>query len=164
VPLDPRDFDRSECTVARTMAIVGERWTLLVLRETFYGVRRFEDLQRAVGCARNVLSARLARLVEHGILDRVPYRDEGQRERHEYRLSPRGHDLFPIVIALMQWGDRWLVGPEGPPVEVRHRDCGARVSAVLRCAAGHAPLTARDTEPLPAPRLVAAARKRRSRS
>ena len=124
---------------------MGERWTLLVLREAFNGVRRFEQLQERVGCARNLLSVRLASLVEHDVLERVPYREPGSRVRHEYRLTEKGVELFPILIALMQWGDKHALGETGPPVVVRHRDCEAPVEAVVRCAKGHEPLTARDT-------------------
>ena len=136
------------CSIKRTLDVLGERWTLLVLREAFYGVRRFDDFQRNIGCARNILSSRLAALVERGILRREPYREPGSRSRHEYRLTEKGIDLFPILIALMQWGDRWEADPQGPAVSVRHRDCEAPVEVVIQCAAGHRPLSARDTEPV----------------
>ncbi|SDD51378.1 transcriptional regulator, HxlR family [Geodermatophilus telluris] len=131
------DFDRARCSVAATLAVVGEKWTLLVLREAFLGVRRFADLQRALGAPRAVLTDRLHRLVAEGLLVRVPYRAPGERERHEYRLTDRGRDLHPAVVALMQWGDRWLAGDGDPPLALTHRDCGAPVSLGLRCAAGH---------------------------
>lgn len=142
-----RAASRERCSVGRALEVLGERWTILVMREAFYGLRRFDEMQRAIGCARNILADRLATLVERGVLSRVSYRDEGQRERFEYRLTPMGFEAFPVVIALQQWGDRWVSTPGGPPMEVRHRDCGARVHAELRCTAGHRALTARDTEP-----------------
>jgi DNA-binding HxlR family transcriptional regulator len=145
--------------VAATLAIVGEKWTLLVLRELFYGVRRYEDFLEIIGCARNILSDRLRKLVAHDLIRRAAYREEGQRERFEYRLTPRGIDFFPVLMALMHWGDRWLAGKYGPPVVVGHRDCGATVSTEIRCASGHGPLTARETAPVPG-----AARARRARS
>jgi DNA-binding HxlR family transcriptional regulator len=146
---DRFQYSAENCSIRRTLDIVGEKWSLLVLREAFYGVRRFSDFERALGCARNILSARLGTLVDEGILTREPYRDPGSRARYEYRLTEKGLELFPALIAVMHWGDRWTADPEGPPVEVRHRDCGERVAIELRCAAGHGPLTARDTEALP---------------
>jgi DNA-binding HxlR family transcriptional regulator len=145
------------CSVARTLEVVGEKWTLLVLREAFYGVRRFDQFHQVLGCARNLLSVRLATLVEHGLLERRSYRQPGQRTRHEYRLTDKGRDLFPAIVALMQWGDRWTADQDGPPVVLRHRDCGAAVGVVLHCDAGHTGLAARDTVPEPGTgaRLVA---------
>ncbi len=144
-------FSGDNCSIKQTLDVVGEKWAFLILREAFYGVQRFEDFLAAIGCARNILSARLATLVEHEILQRVPYRELGSRERTEYRLTTKGRELFPALVALMQWGDRWTAGPTGPPVEIRHRDCDHPVQAVLQCSAGHAPLSARDTYPVPGP-------------
>jgi DNA-binding HxlR family transcriptional regulator len=143
-----RDYSAEDCSIARTLESVGEKWTLLILRESFFGVRRFEDIQRGVGCARNLLSARLGKLVEQGILRREPYREPGRRQRYEYRLTDKGRELFPIVIALMDWGDRWATAPGGPPDEDSHRGCDAPVHADLSCAHGHTGLTARDTYPV----------------
>lgn len=154
-----RRAPRDRCSVAHALAVLGERWTILVLREAFYGIRRFDEMQRAIGCARNVLADRLATLVEHGVLARVGYRDEGQRERFEYRLTPMGFEAFPVILALMQWGDRWLPAPGGPPIEVVHRGCGAKVHAELRCEKAHGALTARDTEPRPLGKVAAPKRK-----
>jgi DNA-binding HxlR family transcriptional regulator len=143
-------YSAENCSVKRTLDVVGEKWTLLVLREAFYGARRFEQLHARIGCARNLLSDRLATLVAAGLMQRVAYRDTGQRERHEYRLTEKGLDLFTAIVALMQWGDRWEADHDGPPVEILHRDCGHRVEAVLRCSHDHI-VTARDTEPVPGP-------------
>jgi DNA-binding HxlR family transcriptional regulator len=142
-------YSAENCSIGRTLDIVGEKWTLLVLREAFYGVRRFADFHRALGCARNLLSARLRTLVEEGILSRAPYHDPGARVRFEYRLTDKGMELFPALVALMQWGDRWTADPQGPPVELRHRDCGHRVRVELRCTGEHGHLVAYDTEALP---------------
>jgi DNA-binding HxlR family transcriptional regulator len=155
--MDRLRYSAENCSIARTLEIVGERWTLLVLREAFYGVRRFEEFSSAIGCARNVLSARLAKLVEEGVLERRPYREPGQRVRHEYRLTDKGRELLPALIALMQWGDRWEADPQGPPVVVRHRDCGGTMRVDLSCDEGHTRLTARDAEPVPGPGARAAA-------
>lgn len=142
-------YSAENCSIGRTLDIVGEKWTLLLLREAFYGVRRFADFHRALGCARNLLSARLRTLVEEGILSQVPYHESGSRGRFEYRLTDKGLELFAAVVALMQWGDRWTADAAGPPVEVRHRDCGRAVRVELRCANGHGHLSARDTVAVP---------------
>ena len=144
-------YSSDNCSIARTLELVGEKWTLLILREAFYGVSRFEDIHRSVGCARNLLSTRLATLVDEGILRREPYREPGQRARSEYRLTDKGRELFPVAIALMDWGDRWLADREGPALELRHRDCDAPVHAELVCEHGHRELTIRDTYPVPGP-------------
>ncbi|PWW23949.1 HxlR family transcriptional regulator [Geodermatophilus normandii] len=133
----PPDYDRARCSVAGTLAVVGEKWSLLVLREAFLGVRRFADLQCALGAPKAVLTDRLNSLVAQDLLARVPYRDEGARQRHEYRLTERGRDLYPALVALMQWGDRWLAADGVAPLELTHRGCGAPVTLGLRCGAGH---------------------------
>ena len=114
-------------------------------------MRRFDDFHRAIGCARNILAARLATLVDHGILERDRYQESGCRPRWEYRLTDKGRELFPALVALLQWGDRWTADPDGAAVELRHEGCGAGVGAELRCDAGHGPLTARDVVPEPGP-------------
>ena len=114
-------YSTDNCQVGRALEVIGETGTMLVLREVFNGVRRFDDMRRHSGVSRQVLSNRLATLVDHGILHRVPYQDEGSRVRHEYRLTPKGFDLYPVLAALAQWGERYLADPEGPPVEFAHR-------------------------------------------
>ncbi len=141
-------WDRSRCSVAGTLSVVGEKWSLLVLREAFFGVRRFADFQRVLGAPRAVLTDRLATLVEEGILRRVPYQDEGERQRHEYRLTHKGIDLYPTLVALMQWGDRYLSDGD-VPVELEHKDCGASVRLALVCDAGHEVSGAREVRPVP---------------
>ena len=120
-------------------------------------MRRFDDFHTALGCARNLLAARLKTLVTHGLLERAAYTDERGRGRHEYKLTDRGRELFPVVVALMQWGDKWTADAAGPAVELFHRDCGEPVTVQLTCAVGHAPLGARDTEARPGPGAVSAA-------
>ncbi|GAA5081864.1 DNA-binding HxlR family transcriptional regulator [Thermocatellispora tengchongensis] len=144
-------FRVDNCSIEATLGIVGEKWTFLVLREAFNGVRRFADLQAGTGAPRQVLSARLARLVEEGLLRKVPYREPGQRQRDEYRLTQKGLDLYPIMVALMHWGDRYLAGDDGPPVLLTHRDCGAPVELHMRCAEGHEVASAREITPRPGP-------------
>lgn len=133
-----RDVESGRCSVARAASVVGDGWTVLVLRDLFNGIRRFDDLAAHLGVARNVLTRRLAALVEEGVVERVPYREPGARERHEYRLTPAGRDLRPVILALLAWGDAHRAGPEGPPVRVEHAGCGAPVHVELRCAQGHA--------------------------
>ncbi|HEY1345249.1 MAG TPA: helix-turn-helix domain-containing protein [Streptosporangiaceae bacterium] len=145
------DYDTANCTIGATIGIIGERWTFLVLREVFNGVRRFDDMQRRTGAPRQVLSDRLARLVERGLLRKVPYQERGQRSRQEYRLTEAGLDLYPVLVALMQWGDRHAAGPAGPPALLTHRDCGEPVRLELTCAAGHGLASAREVTPLPGP-------------
>lgn len=144
-------FSTENCTVGRTMEILGERWTVVVLREVFNGIRRFEDIRRHTAIPRQVLTNRLALLVEHDILRRAPYQPPGSRQRHEYRLTAKGMDLYPIMVAIAQWGDRYVADPEGPPVEFRHRDCGARMGLVLTCQEGHQVDEPREVVPVPGP-------------
>lgn len=130
-------FDSEACSIARTLSLIGDRWTLLVLRDVSNGVRRFDDLVSHLGVARNVLSRRLAALTEAGLITRTAYRVEGARERHEYRLSHAGRELIPVLLAIMAWGDRHLAEPEGRPAIARHADCGAQVRVLVTCEAGH---------------------------
>src|SRR3954451_14740501 len=119
-----RTYDNQVCSVARALELVGERWTLLILRDAFAGVRRFDDFQRGLGIARNVLADRLGRLVEAEILERRRYQEHPPRD--EYRLTERGRDLYPVVFSLMRWGDRHAA-PDGPPRLVLHRDCDGEI-------------------------------------
>src|SRR6266516_2326119 len=113
---------RRVCSVARTLDVIGERWSLLVLREVFLGVRRFESIREATGAPRAVLADRLRSLVDAGVLVRREYREDGARTRHEYRLTEAGRELQPALTALMQWGDKYLPVPGGPPLIVEHAD------------------------------------------
>ena len=145
------DYDTSNCNIAAALSTVGEKWTFLVLREAFNGVRRFDDMQRRTNAPRQVLSNRLAHLVADGILRKVPYQEEGQRPRSEYRLTEKGIELFPVIVALLEWGDKYAARPGGPSVELTHRDCGAPVHLELACSAGHTLGSARDVTPVPGP-------------
>jgi len=129
------------CSVARTLSVVGDRWTLMILRDAFLGARRFEQFG-AVGLTRHRLSDRLRRLVHAGVLDRVPYQDRPRR--FEYRLTEKGRDLYPVIVSLVRWGDRWMAGDDGPPVELVHRDCGHVVMPELACPHCARPVAARD--------------------
>ena len=141
------DYDSANCTIGATVDILGERPTFLVLREAFNGVRRFDDMQRRTGIPRQVLTQRLSRLVDGGLLRKVPYQENGQRPRSEYRLTEKGLDLYPVVISLLEWGERWMTDEQAPPVvELRHRTCGATIHPHLACPSCGDPLTARDIE------------------
>lgn len=121
------DYEGQLCSIARTLELVGERWTLLVIREVFLGRRRFSEMQRTLGVARNVLAGRLQRLVDADILERRLYSE--RPERHEYFLTEKGLDLWPTVVAMMHWGDKHFPAPDGPPTVLVHKgDCGGEVN------------------------------------
>jgi DNA-binding HxlR family transcriptional regulator len=141
------------CSIARAMEILGERWTFLILREAFYGVRRFSDMQRNLGIARNILSTRLHTLVSAGIFERRLYHEEP--ERYEYRLTPAGRDLYPSIVTLMRWGDEHLQGELGPPVVLRHK-CGHEADPVLVCSHCREELHPHDVTPERSPLVDAA--------
>jgi DNA-binding HxlR family transcriptional regulator len=135
--LDPRAGWKAErCTIAKAIDVVSTRSAILILREAFYGTTRFDDFAERVGISEPVAAARLRELVDEGLLEREDYREPGQRTRQQYRLTEKGADLFPVLVALMEWGDRWL-DDRGGPIELLHRDCGEPVGVELRCAAGH---------------------------
>ncbi len=146
-------FSSENCSLLRALDLVGERWTLLVIREALLGVRRFDDFARAIGCARNLLATRLARLADADILIRIPYREPGQRIRDEYALTSRGRELATSVVALMEWGDRHLADAKGAPLKLRHRSCGKTVHATLSCAT-HGAVSPRDVALAPGPGAV----------
>ncbi|MCW3017430.1 MAG: transcriptional regulator, HxlR family [Solirubrobacterales bacterium] len=125
------DYPAQVCSVARALEVVGERWTLLILRDVFLGVRRFEDIQRDLGIARNVLASRLEGLVERGVLAKRAYQE--RPPRHEYVLTDKGRDLWPVVNALMVWGDQHAPTAEGPPTVLTHHGCGGELDADRVC-------------------------------
>jgi DNA-binding HxlR family transcriptional regulator len=132
-------------SVGRTLSLVGERWTIMILRETFFGVGRYGQLARNLCIPRPTLSLRLRKLVDAGLLDRVLYSTDP--ERYEYRLTQAGRDLFPAVIALMRWGDIHLAGPEGPPIVLRHDTCGNPTHPRLTCDVCGEEINARNVTP-----------------
>jgi DNA-binding HxlR family transcriptional regulator len=141
-------YDTQICSVARTLELIGERWTVLIIRDAFLGVRRFDDFQRSLGIARNVLQGRLERLTESGIMERVRYQE--RPERFEYKLTDKGLDLWPVVVALLKWGDRHAA-PEGPALILEHRGCGGQVNDRRICDECGAMLERRDVRALPGP-------------
>jgi DNA-binding HxlR family transcriptional regulator len=126
-----RTYDDQICSLARTLEVVGERWTLLIVRDALHGIARFEDFQASLDIARNTLTDRLGLLVDYGVFDRVLYQE--RPERHEYRLTRRGRDLVTAIVALIEWGDTHRPDPDGPPRRIEHAGCGGRVVARLYC-------------------------------
>jgi DNA-binding HxlR family transcriptional regulator len=149
-----RDYAGQNCSIAGTLELIGERWTLLILRDAFHRVRRFEDFQRRLGIARNVLSNRLQTLVDAEILERRLYQEHPAR--YEYRLTEKGIDLWPVLMALTRWGDKY-VAENGPPVLIEHKNCGGAVDDHLMCERCGAALGARDVWVSEGPGRVAAA-------
>src|SRR3954452_201534 len=134
---DRGTWQATRCSMDKALGVVGTRSALLLMREAFYGTRRFDDFAARVGITEAVAAARLRELVSAGLLERRPYREPGQRTRHEYVLTEMGRDLAPAALALMQWGDKYLTGTAGAPLELTHADCGAPVHVEVRCESGH---------------------------
>jgi len=125
------DIADTRCSIARALSVVGDRWTLLLLREAFLGARRFEEYRANTGAARHLVSERLALLVEHGVLERVRYSD--RPARFEYTLTDKGAGLHPVIVSLLAWGDRWMPHEDGRSLTLVHGPCGATVTPELRC-------------------------------
>lgn len=124
-------YDLDNCSMRRALADIGETWALLILREAIYGVRRFDDFARALGCGRGVLSDRLKKLIATGVMERRTYVEEGQRPRAEYHLTEKGEGLFPALLALSQWSERWAPPPDGPVASVREKASGRAVRTLM---------------------------------
>jgi DNA-binding HxlR family transcriptional regulator len=139
-----RTYEGQDCSIARALEVIGERWTLLILRDAFLGVRRFDDFQRDLGVSRGVLTQRLQRLCDEGVLERQRYQEHP--ERFEYRLTQKGRDLWPVLMSLVKWGDRHESTEHGPPRLFVHRSCGGEITERLTCAKCGAEMTARDVE------------------
>jgi DNA-binding HxlR family transcriptional regulator len=136
-----RDYPTQYCSVASTLEIVGERWTLLIVRDIFLGVRRFDDLQRSLGVARNILQSRLERLVDEGIVVKRPYQE--RPVRYEYRLTTKGADLWPVLVSLVHWGNQYALEGD-PPILIQHRDCGGELDDRRRCTVCGADVSVTD--------------------
>jgi DNA-binding HxlR family transcriptional regulator len=135
--LSPRSgWAADRCSIADALDVIGARSTFLILREAFYGTTKFGDFAERVGLTEAVVAGRLKELVEQSLLVREDYREAGQRTRQRYLLTEKGADLFPVLVSLMEWGDRWLAS-DGGPVEFRHSDCGAHVGVHVMCDEGH---------------------------
>ena len=148
-PMLGNDYDNQMCSIAGALEVVGERWSLLIVRDVFLGLRRFDEIQADLGIARNVLHTRLRRLLDHGVLEKRLYQE--RPPRYEYRLTEKGLDLWPTMVALMKWGDRYAAPAAGPPVLLEHRGCGGAVDEHRVCQACGARLSVRDAKALPGP-------------
>ena len=137
------------CSIAKTLDVIGEWWTLLILRDAFRGTRRFDDFQASLGLARSVLTARLRKLTEHGILERHAYSDHPPR--YEYRPTEKGQALFPLIVAMIHWGDTWAPSEAGPPVVLIHDTCGNVTQPMLTCRHCHGEVSAANTHSAPGP-------------
>ena len=144
-------YSTENCQIGRALETLGEKGAFIVLREAFNGITRFDDMQRHSGLSRQVLSNRLALLVDQGILRRNAYQDNGSRTRHDYRLTGKGIDLYPTLAALSDWGARYCADADGPAVQIAHRGCGGQVHAALVCDVGHPVAAPRDVAPQPGP-------------
>ncbi len=152
--MPPRtNFATMRCPVARTMAVVGERWSILVLREAFYGATRFDEFERNLGIAPNILSARLRSLTEHGVLEKLPHAGG-------YRITEKGRDFFPAFLALKRWGDRWMTDERGPLIVLEERETGREVTAPPVLASNGQPLMPEHVRVLPGPGANSAIRTR----
>ena len=136
-----RSYEGQNCSIAKSLELIGERWTMLIVREVFLGNRRFDEMATRLDIARNVLTARLTRLVDEGVLTKARYQE--RPERFEYRLTEKGIDLWPVIVSLLQFGDRYYA-PDGPPMVLVHKDCGGRVDEHRICDTCGARLRARD--------------------
>jgi DNA-binding HxlR family transcriptional regulator len=146
--VERKSFADMHCSVAQCLEVVGEWWSMLIIRDAFLGVTRFDEFQERLGIARNILNQRLIRLVEEGVLDKVAYSDHPPR--YDYRLTAKGRDLWPVVTAMRQWGDKYAA-PDGPPLRVVHKKCGKASQGVMTCSVCGEPLTARDVRAVRGP-------------
>lgn len=146
--VERKSFADMHCSVAQCLEVVGEWWSMLIIRDAFLGVTRFDDFQERLGIARNILIQRLTRLVEKGVLDKVAYSDHPPR--YDYRLTTKGRDLWPVVTAMRQWGDKYAA-PDGPPLQVVHKNCGKTSHAIMTCSTCGEPLALRDVRAVRGP-------------
>jgi DNA-binding HxlR family transcriptional regulator len=142
-------YDTQVCSIARSLEVVGERWTLLIIRDLFLGLRRFDELQANLGVARNVLASRLEKLVAEGVVEKALY--EERPPRHEYRLTEKGTELFPLIATMVAWGDAHAPAPDGPPTLLVHRGCGGALDAHQLCTTCGKALSAAEVQALPGP-------------
>lgn len=146
--MERKSFEHMSCSVAQCLEVIGEWWTMLVVRDAFLGVRRFDEFQERLGIARNVLALRLSKLVDVGVLQRRQYQE--RPERFEYVLTAKGRDLWPVLNAMRQWGDLHAA-PDGPPLKLVHRQCGHAAALVLTCSHCGARVSHRDVQAEPGP-------------
>jgi DNA-binding HxlR family transcriptional regulator len=149
--MERKSFSEMHCSVAQCLEIVGEWWSLLIIRDVFLGVTRFDQMQERLGISRNVLNQRLASLVSAGVLAKVPYSEHPPR--FDYRLTDKGRDLWPVITTMRQWGDRYAA-PDGPPMELIHKGCAQVTQAKLVCSECGEPMGPRDVRGVPGPGAV----------
>jgi DNA-binding HxlR family transcriptional regulator len=149
--MERKSFSEMHCSVAQCLEVVGEWWSLLILRDAFLGVTRFDEFQRRLGISRNVLNQRLASLVDAGVLVKVLYSEHPPR--YDYRLTEKGRDLWSVVTAMRQWGDKYAA-PDGPPLRLVHKNCGQIAEAQLVCSVCGEPVRARDVSAISGPGAV----------
>lgn len=140
------DIGSQPCSIARTLSVLGDRWTMLILRNAFMGMHRFDDFQQNLGVTRHVLSERLKRLVEHEILVKVPYFD--RQERFEYRLTEKGLELYPLLLSMSKWADKWMDGGQGAPVQYVHTACRNLFQPLLVCSECREEVHAKQVKPV----------------
>ena len=157
--MERKSFEDMRCSVAQCLEIVGEWWSMLIVRDALRGVRRFDEFQERLGIARNMLSARLQKLVEFGVLEKQAYQDNPPR--YDYVLTEKGRALWPVITSLRQWGDEYAA-PNGKPVEVTHKACGQQSEFVLTCAHCGERVTDRDIEVRPGPGSQRSPRRKRA--
>ncbi|MBT4519847.1 MAG: helix-turn-helix transcriptional regulator [Halieaceae bacterium] len=145
-------IDQQRCSIARSLSVVGERWTLLILRDAFLGTRRFDKFQQNLGITRHRLSERLSKLVKHSVLVKVQYNN--RPPRYEYRLTRKGLALYPVLMSLVAWGDEWMNDGMGPPLELVHLNCGEKIHAVASCSTCGEPLRPEEVRPQLGPALM----------
>lgn len=143
-----KSFSEMHCSIAQCLEVVGKRWSLLIVRDVFLGVTRFDEMQQRLGISRNILNQRLARLVEQGVLAKVPYSQHPPR--CDYTLTAKGRALWPVITAMRQWGDAHAA-PDGPPLQLIHRDCGEIADAHMTCSACGGVIDAEDVKSVPGP-------------
>jgi DNA-binding HxlR family transcriptional regulator len=143
------ELAQQPCSIARTVSVIGDRWTLLILRDCFLRIRRFDDFEARLGITRHILADRLKKLVHAGVLRKVPYQD--RQLRYEYRLTQKGLDLYPVLMSIVHWGDMHMAGEEGRPVLHQHLTCGHRFDPVMVCSECHEPLAPRQVRVSPGP-------------
>jgi DNA-binding HxlR family transcriptional regulator len=146
--VERKSFADMHCSVAQCLEVVGEWWSILIVRDAFLGVTRFDQFQQRLGISRNILNERLTRLVDEGVMERVQYREHPPRS--DYRLTPKGRDLWPVLTAMRQWGDKYAA-PEGPPLQLVHKSCGKVSQAVMTCSACGERLSPRDVRAVSGP-------------
>ena len=148
-PMLNREYDTQVCSIARTLEVVGERWSFLILRNISMGITRFDDLQDQLGITRSVLTTRLRSLVEDGVLEKVPYTE--RPPRYEYTLTEKGKDLWPVMVQMLRWGDTYYMDPKGPPTIIEHYGCGGSPDLHLNCDKCGKPLERSDVRSIPGP-------------